>query len=102
MRTAPFDAALVERNSARIAVLAGMIPEMFGSDTRKFTATKTLALEGIWNSQADFKGKADALMKAANDLNAAAKTGNKDATLKAAGDVGKACGACHDDYRAKP
>jgi cytochrome c556 len=32
---------------------------------------------------------------------AAAKTGDKDATLKAAAAVGKACGSCHDQYRAK-
>jgi cytochrome c556 len=102
LRNAPFDAAVVERNSARIAVLAGMIPEMFANDTRKFTATKTAALEGIWNSSADFKGKADALVKAANDLNAAAKGGDKTATLAAAGAVGKACGSCHDNYRQKP
>jgi cytochrome c556 len=100
--TVPFDAAVVERNSARIAVLAGMIPDLFANDTRTFTATKTAALDGIWNSQADFKGKADALAKAANDLNAAAKTGDKAATLKAAGAVGQACGSCHDNYRAKP
>jgi cytochrome c556 len=98
----PFDAAVVDRNSARIVVLAGMIPEMFARDTRKQTATKTAALEGIWNSQADFKGKADGLVTAATALNAAAKTGDKAATLKAAADVGKACGACHDNYRAKP
>ena len=102
LRNAPFDAAVVERNSARVAVLAGMIPEMFTNDTRKFPATKTAALEGIWNSQADFKSKADALVKAANELNAAAKTGDKAATLKAAGAVGQACGSCHDNYRAKP
>jgi cytochrome c556 len=98
----PFDAAVVERNSGRIATLSDIIPELFTRDTRKFTGVKTSALEGIWNSQADFKGKADALTKAAAALNAAAKTGDKAATLKAAADVGKACGSCHDNYRAKP
>ena len=100
--TVPFDAAVVARNSARIATLADMIPEMFTLDTRAFTATKTAALPGVWNSLADFKGKADALNKAANDLTAAAKGGDADATKKAAGAVGKACGSCHDNYRQKP
>ena len=45
--------------------------------------------------------KSDGLTKAAAALTAAAKTGDKAATLKAAGEVGKACGACHDSYRAK-
>lgn len=97
----PFDAAVVARNSARIEVLSSMINEQFANDTRKFTATPTKALEGIWNSAADFKSKADALNTAAAALTAAAKTGDKAATLKAAGDVGKACGSCHDNYRAK-
>jgi cytochrome c556 len=97
----PFDAAVVAKNSARIEVLSEMIPEFFVNDTRKFTATPTKALDGIWNSLPDFKVKADGLTKAAAALTAAAKTGDKAATLKAAGDVGKACGACHDSYRAK-
>ncbi|MEY2853290.1 MAG: hypothetical protein RL030_422 [Pseudomonadota bacterium] len=97
----PFDAAVVARSSARIEVFADMIPELFANDTRKFTATPTKALDGIWNSLPDFKIKADALHTAATALTAAAKTGDKAATLKAAGDVGKACGACHDSYRAK-
>jgi cytochrome c556 len=100
--TVPFDAAVVARNSARIAVISEIIPELFVNDTRTFTATKTAALPGIWTSQADFKGKADALTKAANDLNAAAKGGDKAATMAAAGAVGKACGSCHDNYRQKP
>jgi cytochrome c556 len=104
LRTAnpvPFDAALVARNSARIATLSEIIPELFVKDTREFTAIKTAALPGIWNSQADFKGKADALTKAANDLNAAAKGGNEAATKAAMGAVGKACAGCHDNYRQK-
>jgi cytochrome c556 len=32
-------------------------------------------------------------------FNAAAKTGNIDSIKAAAGDTGKACKACHDDYR---
>ena len=97
-----FDAALVAKNASRIAVLADMIPELFVNDTRQFKTTKTLALDGIWSSQADFKAKADALNKAATGLADAAKTGDKANTLKAAAEIGKACGGCHDNYRAKP
>jgi cytochrome c556 len=96
-----FDAALVAKNAARIQTLSDMIPELFTLDTRPFKTVKTAALDGIWNSQADFKTKADGLNKAAGALVDAAKTGDKAATLKAAADVGKACGACHDNYKVK-
>lgn len=98
----PFDAALVEKNAARIEVLAGMIPDLYQNDTRQFHGNlKTGSLDGIWNSQADFKAKADELAKAANALVAAAKTGDKAKFTPAAAAVGKACGNCHDSYRAK-
>jgi cytochrome c556 len=98
----PFDAAVVARNAARIKVLAEMAPDLFALDTREFKTIKTAALDGIWNSQADFKTKADALVSAADTLATTAKAGDKDATLKAAANVGKACGSCHDSFRAKP
>jgi cytochrome c556 len=97
----PFDAAVVARNAERIQVLAGMIPELHALDTRQFKNIKTGALDGIWNSQADFKSKADALASAAGTLATTAKGGDRAATLKAAGEIGKACGSCHDSYRQK-
>ena len=78
-----------------------MIPDVFQTDTRKFTTLKTKAQDGIWTNQADFTAKADDLGKAAAALGDAAKSGDKGTTLKAAGAVGKACGACHDNYRNK-
>jgi cytochrome c556 len=97
----PFNAELVARNAERVAVLAGMAPDLFARDTRQFKDMKTQALDGIWNSQAEFKTKADGMVTAANALAAAAKTGDEAATMKAAVDAGKACGACHDDFKAK-
>lgn len=101
-RQRDFDAALVARNAERIQVLGGMIAELYQLDTRQFKTIKTGALDGIWNSQADYKGKADALVTAAGALATAAKGGDQAATLRAAAEVGKACGSCHDNYRAKP
>jgi cytochrome c556 len=49
----------------------------------------------------DFDSKANDLVKAAADLEAAAKSGDEAATKKAAGAVGKTCGACHDQFRNK-
>lgn len=96
------DLAVVARNAARIQTLADMIPELFTLDTHADTTTKTAAKEGIWTGQADFKSKADALGKAAAAVAAAAKTGDAAATKAAAAEIGKACGSCHDTYRAKP
>ncbi|MET0280453.1 MAG: cytochrome c [Steroidobacteraceae bacterium] len=100
--TVPFDAAIVARNAARIQVLAGMIPELFTRDTHEFKDVKSTAMDNIWTSQADFKTKSDALVTAAGNLAEAAKGGDKATTLKAAAEVGKACGSCHDSFRAKP
>ena len=97
----PFDAAKAGENAAHIAQLGGMIPDVFVFDTRKVTSVKTKAQDGIWTNSADFKAKADDLVKAANALVEASKSGDKGTTLKAAAAVGKACGACHDNFRNK-
>jgi cytochrome c556 len=97
----PFDAAVAGKSGQHIAELGGMIPDVFTPDTRNKATAKTKAQDGIWTNQADFKAKADDLVKAADALVEAAKGGEKSATMKAAGAVGKACGACHDNYRNK-
>jgi cytochrome c556 len=97
----PFDAAVATKSATHIGELGGMIPDVFTTDTRNKATVKTKAQDGVWTNQADFKAKADDLVKAAATLQEAAKGGDKDATLKAAGAVGKACGACHDNFRNK-
>ena len=101
LRGAPFDAAVVQKAAERLEVTGGLIPDVFALDTHTYTGTPTKAREGIWTNKSDFDGKANDLVKAAADLEAAAKTGDKGATLKAAGAVGKSCGACHDQFRDK-
>ncbi len=96
----PFDAAIAAKNTANIAALASMQPDVFAPDTRKFTL-KTKAREGIWTNKSDFDAKSNDLVKAATDAAAAAKSGDKGTTLKAVAGVGKACGACHDNFRDK-
>jgi cytochrome c556 len=98
---APFDAGVVQKAAGRIEALAPMIPDTFAADTHKAGGLKTRAREGIWTNMADYKAKSDDLARAAAALTAAAKTGDKGATMKAAGAVGKACSACHDNYRDK-
>jgi cytochrome c556 len=100
-RQMPVDPAVVQENGAKIQTLAGKIPAAFNVDTRNFKDTKTAALDGIWNSEADFKAKADALAAAAGALVAAGKGGDAAATQTALIGLGKACGNCHDSFRAK-
>lgn len=98
----PLDATLVARNSPRIEMLAAMIPELLRNDTRQFhSAVKTAALDVVWTGQADLNAKANDLVKAAAALTAAARSGDQDAIQAAAGGVAKACGSCHDTYRAR-
>ena len=101
-RKAPYDAAVVEKQSAQIVELAKKIPPLYEVDTRKFPDIKTEAVEGIWASQADFNSKADGLVKAATELNGKSKGGGSaDTFTKDAAAVGKACSSCHDNYRVK-
>lgn len=99
-RQAPMDPAVVATNAAKMQELARQIPAHFTVDTRKFTGTKSDALEGIWNSEADFKAKADALVAATGDAVTAGKSGDAAATQKALISIGKSCGGCHDAYKA--
>jgi cytochrome c556 len=96
----PFDAALAAKSAQRLETLSPMIAEVFNEDTRKFQL-KTKAREGIWTNKSDFQAKNDDLVKASAALTAAAKGGDKKAVMQAAAAVGKACGACHDNFRDK-
>ena len=98
----PFDATKAGNSATHIAQLGSMIPDVFVFDTHKTApSVKTKAQDGIWTNTSDFNSKADDLVKAANALVEAAKSGDKGTTLKAAAAVGKACGACHDNFRNK-
>lgn len=98
LKGAPFNAMTAETAAERIEMTSSMIPEVFQLDTRKFHFM-TRALDGIWSSMADFQQKAHDLRQAAVNLDMAAKSGDAAATKQAAVTVGKACGACHDEFR---
>lgn len=98
---APLDPAVVADASTRMAAAAAKIADAFLVDTRGFTATKTAALDGIWENYADFKAKSDEMVGALKAAADAGKTGNVDATRTAAQGLGRACGGCHTPYRAR-
>jgi cytochrome c556 len=100
-RQMPIDAAVVGTNAAKIQQLAGQLPGAFKVDTRAFKGIKTAALDGIWNSEADFKTKSDVLATAAGEAVTAAKGGDAKAIQTSLIAIGKACGGCHDAYKAK-
>ncbi|HTP83581.1 MAG TPA: cytochrome c [Alphaproteobacteria bacterium] len=74
------------------------IPSMFPAGSGAEAGVKTDALPAIWQNKADFDTKAKNLETESAKLVAA----NDEAAVKAQfGNVGKACGGCHEGYRAK-
>ncbi len=92
----PFDAKAAIDN-AEIATamsklpFAGFVP---GSDTGD-----TRAKPAIWTDMDKVQKLAANMQEEMVKFNAAAKTGNIDTIKAAVGATGKACKACHDDYR---
>ena len=92
----PFDAK-VAADSAEIATSMSKLPYVAfipGSDKGE-----TRAKPEIWTEWDKVKGLAEKMQDEMVKFNAAAKTGNIDAIKAAAGETGKACKACHDNYR---
>jgi cytochrome c556 len=92
----PFDAAAAVAN-AEIATSMSKLPFVaFGPGT---DVGDTRAKPGIWTDGDKVKRLAEKMQEEMVKFNAAAKTGNIDTIKAAVGEVGKACKACHDDYR---
>jgi cytochrome c556 len=94
----PYDAAIVQRNADRLAVLASMVPDAFEKDTSA-SGIKSAALPTIWKEKAEFLKFAADYQAKANEMQAAAKGGNEADVKKAIASAGTTCGACHDKYR---
>ena len=98
-RKAPYDATMVQESAAKLATLAPKIADAFALDTHTASGIKTKARENIWTNLPDFKAKNEALVKAIDSLAAAGKSGDEKALRPAFATVGKACSACHDNYK---
>jgi cytochrome c556 len=97
--TVPFDAGAATAN-AQIVVTMSKLPWVaFAEGTDKGMPTR--AKPEIWKEQAKFKDLQGKMQGEAEKLEAAAKSGNLEAVNTAVGDIGKACKACHDDFRAE-
>ena len=93
---APFDPK-VAVDSAEIATSMSMLPYVAfvpGSDKGE-----TKAKPEIWTEWDKVKGLAEKMQDEMAKFNLAAKTGNIDTIKAAVGETGKACKACHDNYR---
>jgi cytochrome c556 len=70
----------------------------FGEGSEKGT---TRAKPEIWQNKADFESKMGDLKTAVAALQAAVEGGDREAIGAGVGEVGKACKACHDEYKSK-
>ncbi len=93
----PYNAEIVARNAAYLNVLDKMPWDGFIPITKD---VKSRALPEIFTDQAKFKKAQERLQEAVAKL-VAVKSGNEEAAKAAIGEVGKACGACHDNFRQK-
>ena len=95
----PYDAAVVSRNAGYLEVLSKLPWDGFDAST---SGEKSNALPEVFSNTPKFKQAADNLQTEIGKLATVAKGGNE-ADIKAAiATAGKACGACHDDFRVKP
>lgn len=95
----PYDEARMKEHAGDLSALMSMnIMRGFADGTEKGT---TRALPDVWENKADFSAKMDDLMSAVAALDAAAQTGDKKEIAPAFGATGKACKACHDDYKSE-
>ena len=70
----------------------------FGDGSDKGT---TRAKPEIWENKADFESKMNDLKTAAAALQKTTAGGDREAIAADVGAVGKACKACHDEYKSK-
>ena len=61
----------------------------------------TRAKPAIWENKEDFMAKMDNMAMAVNALQEAANSGNRKAIAGDIAATGKACKACHDEYKSK-
>jgi len=93
---APFEAKAAADN-AEIATAMSKLP--FAGFIDGTDKGETKAKPDIWTEMDKFRAGATKMQDEMVKFNAAAKTGNIDTIKAAAGETGKACKACHDNYR---
>lgn len=82
----------------RIAVLGGMIPALFETNTVG-KGIDSRSADTIWNAKADFDQLAADLVTAANEAKATIESQGAAGVVGAVRSIGPKCGACHDRFR---
>ena len=94
----PFDKDAAARNAALAETFSRLPWDRFGPGTDQ---GNTKAKREVWTKQDDFKAKADKMQAEVAKLAQVSKSGDFDALKAQVGETGKACKACHDEYRNK-
>ena len=92
----PFDAKVAADNAELATTMSKLPYAGFVDGTDK---GDTKAKPEIWAEKDKFMAGATKMQEEMAKLNTVAKGGNIDQIKAAAGEVGKACKACHDNYR---
>lgn len=92
------DVSAIRRSAATILKLAPEIPSWFPKGSGPDVG-KTDAKAQIWQKPQDFAAKSNDFLRAAEDFDSAAKSGDLGQIEASFGALGKSCKACHDPYR---
>jgi cytochrome c556 len=93
------DVKKLDKPAAALARWMEQFTSLFPPGSDKGDNTK--ALPAVWSDRAGFQKAADNFVVEAKKLAELAKAGDAEALAAQAKAVGKACGACHHDYRAR-
>ena len=94
----PYNADVVARNATYLENLAQMPWDGFNESTKD---VKSAALPAVWAEPSKFQEAADRLQGEAVKLATAARAKDEAGVKAQFGAVGKACGGCHESFRAK-
>lgn len=92
------DVKAVVASAAKLKTLEAAFVKMFPAGSDK---GETKALPTVWSDSAGFQAASKAVDAAYDKLAVAAGSGDLAAVTAAFGETGKACGACHEKFRAK-
>jgi cytochrome c556 len=94
----PYDQAVVARNAGYLDALSRMPWDGFAPSTK---GEKSAALPAVYTETGKFKEAQDRFQAEVTKLVSVSKSGDEASVKSQIGAVGKACGACHDDFREK-
>lgn len=97
-KVSPYNADVVSRNATYLENLAQMPWDGFHESTK---GEKSRALPEVWSQKAKFDELSQRLMAETAKLGELARARNEAGVKQQYAAVGKACGACHEGFRAK-